>query len=316
MATIASVSVASLLTLAKLGAWLLTGSIAILSGALDSLMDLLGSAIILYAVLHAARPADAHHRYGHGKAEPLAGLALSAFVGGSGLLVLIFAVDRLIHPVKVQSTAVGLAVIGFSIALSLGLVVFQRHVARVTRSAAIAADSLHYMSDLLINLAVVAMLLAYRWTDLVWLDPLVALLIAGYLGFGAWRIGRRCLDMLMDRELPLGDRERIEDIVRSVDDVRGIHDLRTRSSGPARFVEFHLEMDGKLRLSDAHAVAHTVESALMTAFPGADVVIHQEPEGLRDLRRDRAIGAQARGGASSGSESNTSRIVRARSCLE
>ena len=288
-ATYASVAVGSVLAIAKLAAWLLTGSVTILSSLLDSFVDVAASAIVLVSVSQALRPPDRSHRFGHGKAEPLGALAQAAFIAGSGLFVVFQAADRLIDPEPLRTTAVGIAVMVLSIVATAGLVLFQRHVVRVTGSLAVAADSLHYKGDLLINLAVIATLIVYANTGIVWLDPVVALAIAAYLLVNAVLVGRKALDLLMDRELPQSDRARIEAVVRADTRVRGLHDLRTRSSGTTTFIELHLELDGTLSLNEAHDIADAVETALAEAFPGAAILIHQEPAGLQDARLDDKI---------------------------
>ena len=286
-----------MLALAKLAAWLVTGSVTILSSLLDSFVDVAASAIVLVAVFHALRPPDRSHRFGHGKAEPLGALAQAGFIAGSGLFVMFQAADRLIDPEPLRATAVGIGVMLLSIVATAALVAYQRHVVRVTGSLAVAADSLHYKGDLLINLAVIATLAAYAQTGVTWLDPLVALAIAAYLLVNAVIVGRKALDLLMDRELPQADRERIEAVVRADDRVRGLHDLRTRSSGTTTFIELHLELDGALTLNKAHDIADAVETALSQAFPGAAIIIHQEPAGLEDDRLDDAIARGRRKGA-------------------
>ena len=289
MATYASVAVGATLAVAKLAAWLVTGSVTVLSSLLDSLVDVAASVIILVSVHHALRPPDRSHRFGHGKAEPLGALAQAAFIAGSGLFVVFQAIDRLIDPEPLTATAVGIAVMLLSIVATTALVAFQRYVIRVTNSLAIAADSLHYKGDLLINLAVIGTLVAFEATGIVWLDPIVAMAIAAYLLTNAALVGRDAFDLLMDRELSQADRDRIKTVVREDRRVLGLHDLRTRSSGTTYFIELHLELEGTLTLVQAHDVADDVEAALAAAFPGAEIIIHQEPAGLDDVRLDDAI---------------------------
>ena len=289
MATYASVAVGASLAMAKLSAWLITGSVTVLSSLLDSLVDVAASVIILISVHHALRPPDRSHRFGHGKAEPLGALAQAAFIAGSGLFVVFQAVDRLIDPEPLSATNVGIAVMLVSIAATTALVGFQRYVIRATNSLAIAADSLHYKGDLVINLAVIGTLLAYQATGMAWLDPLIAMAIAAYLLINAALVGRDAFDLLMDRELPQSDRDRIESVVRADRRVLGLHDLRTRSSGTMTFIELHLELEGALTLVQAHDVADAVEAALAEAYPSAAIIIHQEPAGLDDARLDDTI---------------------------
>ncbi len=199
LATKASVAVALILIVIKMAAWLLTGSISILSSLIDSVMDVLASAINLFAVHHALQPPDAEHRFGHGKAEPLAGLGQAAFIAGSAVLLTFEAVRRLFEPQAVTEVEVGIAVMVFSMALSVLLVAFQRYVVRRTGSTVISADALHYESDVLINGSVIISLGLSHWLGWQAADPIFAIIIAGYLLRGAWSIAQRSLDVLMDR---------------------------------------------------------------------------------------------------------------------
>jgi len=289
LATFASVGVALVLIVAKLAAYLVTASVSILSSLIDSCVDLMASAVTLYGVMHAQRPADRSHRYGHGKAEPLAALAQAAFVTGSAVFLSVEAVQRIVTPQPIGESAVGLAVMGLSIALTTALVLFQHRVIARTGSMAIDADSLHYRGDLLANLAVIAAILLTQATGLQLIDSAFALVIAAVLVRGAWRIAMGALDVLMDRELPAVDRERIAHIVLAHEATRGMHDLRTRSSGDRVFVELHLELDSGLTLAEAHDITDAVEARLRAAFPTAEILIHQEPEGLDDERLDHLI---------------------------
>ena len=282
LATYASVTVASILVAAKLYAWSLTGSVAMLSTLVDSLLDGLASIITLIAVRHALTPADHEHRFGHGKAEALAAMAQAAFVTGSAIIVLFHAGTRLVQPQSVPATDVGIIVIIGSIALTLVLVAFQYYVVKRTNSLAISADTLHYKGDLLINVAVLFALIATQYIDAPYIDPLTGAAIALYLLFGAWRILQGALDMLMDRELPDSDRERIRAIANEHQDVCSLHDLRTRRSGSDVFIQMHLEMDPELTLMEAHLISDQVELEIQQAFIGAEVLIHQDPEGYEE----------------------------------
>ena len=280
LATAASVTVATILIIVKLATWLLTDSISVLSSLVDSLMDVMASIVNLFAVRHALTPPDREHRFGHGKAEPLAGLGQSAFIAGSGVFLAIEAVSRLFHPRPVAYAEVGMAVMVFSIALSIGLVAFQRYVVRKTGSIAVGADALHYETDVLINGSVIVSLALSKWLDWYAADPIIALAIVVYLVRGAWRIATRALDVLMDREFPDEDRERIRSIVLGHPKVKGMHDLRTRSSGIQPFIQLHLELDGDMPLSEAHHIADEVEARIKESYTGAEIIIHQDPEGL------------------------------------
>jgi len=280
LATKASVAVALILIAVKMAAVLLTGSISILSSLIDSLMDVLASAINLFAVHHALQPPDAEHRFGHGKAEPLAGLGQSAFIAGSAVLLTIEAVRRLFEPHAVTDIEVGMAVMVFSMALTILLVAFQRYVVRRTGSTVIGADALHYESDVLLNGSVIISLGLSKWLGWQAADPIFAILIAGYLLRGAWSIAAKSLDVLMDREFPDEERAKITEIALSHAQVTGMHDLRTRRAGLQQFIQLHLEMDGDKRLIEAHEIADEVEAWICAAYPGAEVIIHQDPHGL------------------------------------
>ncbi|MDX9859466.1 MAG: cation diffusion facilitator family transporter [Rhodospirillales bacterium] len=284
-ATYASLSVAGILVIAKLGAWLATDSVSLLSTLVDSMLDVGASGLSFLAVRHATQPADREHRFGHGKAESLGGLGQSAFVFGSGVFVLAQAVHRLLFPVELANTEVGYAVMALGMLLSTVLVLFQRYVVRKTGSVAIGAESLNYQNDILVNASVIvslAITTGYGWPAA---DPLFAIGIAAYIMWGAWRIGRRALDILMDRELPDDDRNRIRRLACDCDGVRGVHAIRTRSSGLHLFVQLHVELDDELSLREAHAVVEEVERALAQVYPNADILIHADPESVVPAER-------------------------------
>jgi len=283
-AAIASVSVATVLIIVKFAAWIFTDSVSLLSTLIDSFLDAAASLVNLLAVHHALQPADREHRFGHGKAEPLASLAQSAFIGGSAVFLLIQAGERMVHPRAVANTDIGYAVMVFSIVLTIALVAFQRYVVKKSGSVAIDADSLHYKTDVLINLGVMVSLFLSSSMGWKYADPLIAILIALYIVKGAWGIGNTALAILMDRELEDDDRQKIRDIVMAHEEVKGLHDLRTRSSGVHVFIQFHLELDGDMKLKEAHDISEDVERELMEAFPNAEVIIHEDPEGVEEAR--------------------------------
>ena len=283
-ATSASVAVATTLIVAKVIALAMTGSVSVLSSLIDSSMDVLASLINFFAVRHALQPADREHRFGHGKAEPLAALGQAAFIAGSAVFLAIEAGARLLRPRPIDNIETGIAVMALSIVLTLALVGYQRYVVRKTGSTAIQADALHYETDLLINGSVIVALALSRWLDWRLADPLFGGAIALYLLRAAWLILRRAFDLLMDREFVEAERARIREIVLSHPEVKGMHDLRTRSSGIQPFIQFHLELDGAMSLYDAHVIADQVEIMVKKAYPGAEVIIHQDPEGIVEER--------------------------------
>ncbi len=277
LATYASLSVAVFLIAVKFAAWLFTDSVSLLSTLIDSLLDAAASLVSLLAVRHALTPPDREHRFGHGKAEPLAALGQSAFIAGSAIFLVIQAGYRAFHPKAIEHANIGIAVMVLAIVLTFALTRFQAHVVKRTGSLVIQADSLHYFGDLLINGAVIVAIVLS--SELGWnlADPIFGIAIAGYILLTALRIGRGAYDMLMDRELPDEDRERIRDTVLAHPLVLSMHDLRTRASGPMTFIQLHIEMDGDLTLRRAHGVADEVENLLCQVFPGAEIIIHQDP---------------------------------------
>ncbi len=293
-ATYASVAVALLLISVKFAAWLETGSVALLSSLIDSLLDAVASIVNLFAVRHALTPADREHRFGHGKAEPLAVLGQSAFITGSALLLLAEAARRLIHPAAVENPPAGIAVMVLSIVLTIALVLYQRHVVRRTGSIAITADELHYRGDLILNASVIAALILSGIFGLRILDPLFGAAIGLWIIYSAARLARLSLIQLMDRELPDDERERIRDIALSHPEVAAAHDLRTRVAGPTAFIQIHIEMDGDISLVRAHEISDEVEARLRAAYPHAEIIIHQDPEGVEEPRSNfpRRVGVQ------------------------
>lgn len=283
-ATVASMAVAVVLIGAKTAAWLVTESVSMLSSLVDSSLDFLASLITFLAVRQALTPADADHRFGHGKAEALAGLAQAGFIAASGGGLLLTVGDRLLHPHEVQREAVGVAVSLLAIVLTLALVIFQNYVVRRTGSIAIGADKAHYKTDLVSNVAVGAALFLSARFDQPLIDAGMAGLVALYLLYGAWEVGRGSLDVLMDRELPDADRLRIVDIAKRHPEVLDIHDLRTRSSGLTRFIQLHIELDPMLPLTRAHEIGDQVEADIQAAFPDAEIILHVDPFGVEERR--------------------------------
>lgn len=276
LASLASVLTALSLIIVKLAAWLITGSVGMLASLVDSIMDSLASLINLFAIRYSQQPPDEKHQFGHGKAEPLAGLAQAAFISGSAIFLILHAVDRLRHQHVIESIGLGIAVMIFATALTLGLLGLQHYVIRRTQSTAIRADALHYATDVLTNLSIlVALYLStLGWT---WADPVFAIGVALYIFYSAFRIGYDAFQHLMDHQLPEESLEQILSIANSHPAVLGTHELRTRQSGQQQFVQLHLELDQSLELERAHAYADEVEDRIKALLPGAEVIIHMDP---------------------------------------
>ena len=277
-----AVAAAALMIAAKLGAWLATDSVSLLSALADSVMDVLASLVNLFAVRQALQPADREHRFGHGKAEPLAGLGQALFITASAIFLIVEAIGRIMEPEPIARAPVGIGVMVFAILVTAALVTYQRRVVRLTGSTAIKADSLHYASDILVDIGVIAALVLAMTLGWGLADPIIALAIAGVILHAAFRVARAALEQLMDREFPDADRERIRRIVLEHPDVRDCHDLRTRRSGIDSFIQVHVEMDRSLTLMRAHEISDAVEARIRAAFPHAEVLIHADPDGIEE----------------------------------
>lgn len=284
-ATYASVSVASVLISVKFVAWWITGSVSLQATLIDSFLDAFASLINLFAVRHAQQPADREHRFGHGKSEAIAALGQSIFISGSAFWLVYEAIDRFIHPVHLSRSSLGIWVMCFAIFATAGLIIFQIYVVRRTGSTAIQADSVHYQSDLIINMGVILSLMVTIWLDVHWFDPAAGLIIAIYILYTAWTIVVQAFDILMDRELPDKMRARIRRIAMNSDlRIKGIHDLRTRTSGIHNFIQLHLELDGNMTLYEAHKISDKVIQNIREAFPHTEVIIHEDPEDIEEKR--------------------------------
>jgi ferrous-iron efflux pump FieF len=284
MASFASLSVALTLVAAKIWAWWATSSISVLSSLVDSFLDVFASSITVVAVYYSLRPADSEHRFGHGKSEGLAALAQSLIITLSAIYVGMEAADRLMNPQAIKNPTIGVSVMALSIALTLGLVVYQRYVIRATGSMAIAADSLHYQMDLAVNLSVAIAVVLAGWTKWSLIDPLVGFGVAAYIIYSTYGIATRALDVLLDRELPTEDRERIRELAIAHPEVYGFHDLRTRFGGSQYFIQFHLELKPEKTLLEAHRIMDAVEDAIQEVYPNCEIIVHTDPLGFDEMR--------------------------------
>lgn len=278
----ASLSVASLLVLAKAVVWFLTGSVALLGSLVDSLLDVAASFVNLVAVRTSLEPPDEEHRFGHGKAEPIAGLLQAAVISGSAAFLLLESVSRLFAPKAIQQADLGIGVSILAIVLTAGLILFQRYVIRKTGSVTISADSLHYTGDLLLNVAVIAALYLSSNGGFIWADGAFGIAIALYIAYAAYGIGSTSVDMLMDKEFTRDERDEIFNLVLGNKDVFGLHELKTRHSGRHAFIQMHIELAADMKLYDAHTVADEVEATVGEAFPNAEILIHTDPLGLEE----------------------------------
>jgi len=281
-AALASVAMALFLLVLKTYAAIETGSVAMLGSLADTGLDLVASLVTLFAVRVAAMPADREHRFGHGKAEALGALAQVVLISISAIAIGWRAVDRLVAGAQTANADYGIAVSIVAFAATLALVAYQRSIIRRTGSVAIRTDNVHYQSDLLLNLSVIAALVLDQYLGFTGADPLFGLAIAAWLLWGAWRASSRAFDQLMDREWPEEKRQRFLAVAARHPEARGIHDLRTRSSGTHDFAQFHIWIDPKMSVAQAHDVVEEIETDLVAEFPGCEILIHLDPEGQVD----------------------------------
>lgn len=292
MGAMASVMVALTLIAAKGYAWWLSGSVSLLGSLADSSLDFLASAVNLFAIIVALQPADEEHRFGHGKAEAIAGLFQTSIIFGSSAFLVYWSFLRIMNPVPIEAGTLGIGVSVFAILMTLGLVTFQKKVIAKTKSVAITADRLHYVGDLLLNGGVIVALLLATMAGIPAADGYFGLAIALYIGWNAYQIARTSIDMLMDREFGREEREKIFNLVMENPDVKGLHDLKTRRSGLLSFIQMHIELDPDINLFEAHTIADEVEATVGEEFAGAEIIIHTDPLGLEMMETHDELGKE------------------------
>jgi ferrous-iron efflux pump FieF len=281
-AAFASISMALFLLGLKVFAVWQTGSVAMLGSLADTGLDLLASLVTLWGVWLAAKPADSEHRFGHGKAEALAALFQVMIIVISALAIFGRAVERLMTGQVTAHAEYGIGVSVIAIVATIGLLAYQRYVIAKTKSVAITADHVHYQSDVLLNIAVIAALALDQYAGIRWADPVFGIGIAAALLLGAWRASTQAIDQLMDREWPAEKRAAFLAVAARHPELAGIHDLRTRTSGTQDFVQFHVWVDPKMTVAEAHRVMDEVEDKLAHEFPATEILIHLDPEGQVD----------------------------------
>ena len=281
-AALASVGTALFLLFLKGYAAWATGSVAMLGSLADTGLDLVASLVTLYGVRLAAEPADADHRFGHGKAEALAALFQVTLITISAIGIAWRAIDQWLTGAETAAAEYGIGVSVIAMAATFLLLAYQKRVIARTNSIAIRADNVHYQSDLLLNGAVIAALILDQYLGLSGADPIFGILIALWLGWGAWQASSHAVDQLMDKEWPEDKRQRFLEVAARHPELKGIHDLRTRSSGTQDFVQFHVWVDPGMTVADAHDVMDEVETKLAREFPGVEILIHLDPEGHVD----------------------------------
>jgi ferrous-iron efflux pump FieF len=281
-AALASIAVAMLLLALKGWAAWRTGSTAMVGSLADTLLDLVASLATLAGVWIASQPDDERHRFGHGKAEAIAAMFQVVLISISALGIAARAVEQFLAGSRTAAAAEGIGVSLVAIVATFALLAWQRYVIRRTDSIAIETDHVHYQSDLLLNAAVVAALVLDQYGGIAGADPLFGLVIAAWLGWNAWQASQKAIRQLMDHEWPEEKRERFLEVMARQPDLRGVHDLRTRTSGNRDFVQFHVWIDPAMTVREAHKVMDDIERRLHVEFPDVEILIHPDPEGLID----------------------------------
>lgn len=293
-AAVISILVAILLAVFKFIAFVKTDSLAIFSSFIDSITDLFASMVSFAAVYFSTKPATLNHRFGYGKTEALSALLQALFVAVSGGFVISDGIKRLIHPVDLIETKIGIAVMLFSILATAFLVIYQTYVANKTKSLAIKADRAHYTVDFLTNSTVVFSLLLVHFFGFVHFDVIAALFISIYLLYNAYDLAKEAIEIIIDKELPEEIRKNIEKIVHNSKGIHGMHDFRSRSLGNIYYFEMHLEIDGSVSLLEAHELTSAVEEKILKAYPKSQILIHQDPIGIHETRLDHEIEGSCR----------------------
>ena len=286
IAVTTSISLACILCVIKTFASIYTGSLAILSSLIDSLSDVCASSVSYIAVKFSTKPANSSHRYGYGRAESLSALVQAAFVAGSGLFVLYDGFNRLFNPLEIHQTTFGIVIMVVSLVATIALISFQQYVSKLTGSIAVSADSAHYTVDVLTNASIILSLLVVKAFDISWFDILTAALISVYLIYNAYNIAAEAIGSLTDKELSDEIRNKVIDIVNSSEGIKGCHDLRSRDLGGTYLFEIHLEFDGNLSLFSVHNLTENVENKIKQEFNNAQIIIHQDPFGIKEERLD------------------------------
>jgi len=288
-ASIVSIITACVLTLIKMYAAFITGSLSVLSSMIDSLSDIFASLVTYIAVRYSGRPFNKNHRFGYGKAEAVSALFQAAFIAGSAIFVLYDGFYRFFYPIQIEQTVFGVIIMLVCWFITLALIIFQKYIIKLVHSQAIKADSGHYTVDLLSNGSVILSLLAVKYLHWFWFDIATAIAIAVYLLYSAWNITKDALEEITDKEINDETRQKIIKTVNDTPGVLGCHDLRSRISGSLYFIELHLELDGNLTLFEAHQISDAAEQRITSIIPHAQVIIHQDPHGLNENRLDHSL---------------------------
>ncbi len=277
-AAIFSICGALMLAIIKLIIALLSGSMAVMASAIDSLLDILMSGVNFMAIRHAEQPPDQSHPFGHGKFETLATLFQALVITASGGWIIYEAVTRLGSGIKLENIDQGIGVLAFSAIVSWFIARHLRIVAKQTDSSALEADSLHFRMDIYSNLGLMIGLLMVRWFDIHWLDSALSILVASYILHEALQLIKRALTDILDHELPDEIQQQVHQLITTHDGLlAGYHGLRTRRAGSLKIMDFHLEVCKDMTVVEAHKLTDSLKKRIEKEIPGANVIIHIEP---------------------------------------
>ena len=254
----------------------------IFAALIDSFLDIIASLFNYFAVRYALQPPDKNHRFGFYKITDLAVLSQSSFFCLSGIVVVIMSIKKIMNPEEMNDESLGISLMMVTILITLFLVIYQKYVMIKTKSEIIAADNLHYLSDLMTNLIAIFSLWVSHQYDTKYIDPLLGILIAIYIFYGSWKLLKSSFARLIDKEFAADDKLKIIKVIGAHPKVKGFHDLKTRLAGNKAFIQVHLEMDGSISLYDSHDIVHEIENEILKIMPEADIIIHQDPCGIEE----------------------------------
>ena len=263
----------------KMLAWWMTGSVALLSDGLESIVNVI-AAIVAYVVIgYAAKPADAGHPFGHYKAEYLSAVLEGVLIVVAALLIVWEAVPAMLEPRPMEAPVVGLAINVLAGIVNAIWAYTLIRAGRALRSPALSADGHHILSDVVTSIGVLIGLILAIVTGYAILDPLLAVLVACNILYQGWKVISRSVDGLMDRAVPAEEEDAIKQAIAAhAAGSLGVHDLKTREAGSAIFVDFHLVVPAAMAVGDAHDICDRLEDAIRAVHPGAKIAIHVEPE--------------------------------------
>lgn len=284
-----SIITAVTLSVMKFTVGFMTGSMAVLSSAIDSMLDILMSGVNFLAIRHAEQPADENHAYGHGKFETMATLIQSLVIGGSGVWIAIESINRLVSGDAPARLGGGIIALCISVAVSLWISRHLRRVGKETDSSALIADSLHFSMDVYTNLALLVGMGIMMFFGLYWIDSVLSFFVACYILFEAFKLIRLSLRDVLDEQLPWPLRQRIEEIIKrhGGDESFGYHNLRTRKAGSHKLIDFHMTVCKNLSVADAHQLTEELEQEIQRVVTGTDITIHVEPCCHEDCRQEK-----------------------------